>query len=141
MREYGLGTADVVLMKTYDVAATKLFGAFGAVVDSKGRVVLTMPGDRQLAVLASARAPRLRSPSDEREPSKDERVGTVWAERWGGGSVRLHRRHGNRVRPRGEGRARRRSERARGESDGVGRNVALHANFPVSHEDELAGRV
>ena len=53
IREYGLAMSDVVLKKTYDVVATKLFGAFGAVVDAKGRMVLTMPGDRQLAVRCS----------------------------------------------------------------------------------------
>jgi hypothetical protein len=51
VREYGLATSDVALKNTYDVAATNLFGAFGAVVDAQGRMVLTMPGDRQLAVL------------------------------------------------------------------------------------------
>jgi DNA-binding beta-propeller fold protein YncE len=51
VREYGLGASDVVLQKTYDVVPTKVFGAFDAVVDAKGRMVLTMPGDRQLAVL------------------------------------------------------------------------------------------
>jgi hypothetical protein len=51
VREYALGTGDVVLKQTYDVVATKLFGAFGAVVDPQGHMVLTMPGDRQLAVL------------------------------------------------------------------------------------------
>jgi DNA-binding beta-propeller fold protein YncE len=51
VREYAMGTGDVVLQQTYDVVATKLFGAFGAVVDQAGRMLLTMPGDRQLAVL------------------------------------------------------------------------------------------
>ena len=51
VREYSLGSGDVVLMKTHDVVSTKLFGAFGAVVDTAGRMILTMPGDRQLAVL------------------------------------------------------------------------------------------
>jgi DNA-binding beta-propeller fold protein YncE len=51
VREYALGTADVVLQKTYDVAATRLFGAFGAVLDGQGRLALTMPGDREVAVL------------------------------------------------------------------------------------------
>lgn len=51
VREYTLATSDVVLKKTYDVTSTQIFGAFGAVVDAQGRVVLTMPGDRKLAVL------------------------------------------------------------------------------------------
>jgi DNA-binding beta-propeller fold protein YncE len=51
VREYALGTSDVVLQKTYDVAPTGLFGSFGAVVDAKGRMVLTMPGERKLAVV------------------------------------------------------------------------------------------
>jgi DNA-binding beta-propeller fold protein YncE len=50
VREYGLGSGDVTLKQTYDVAATQLFGAFGVVVDAAGRMVLTMPGERQLAV-------------------------------------------------------------------------------------------
>jgi DNA-binding beta-propeller fold protein YncE len=51
VREYALGGSDVVLQKTYDVAPTGLFGAFGAVVDARGRMALSMPAARQLAVL------------------------------------------------------------------------------------------
>jgi DNA-binding beta-propeller fold protein YncE len=51
VREYALGATDVTLTKTYPVVATKLFGAFGAVVDTAGHMALTMPGDRQMAVL------------------------------------------------------------------------------------------
>jgi DNA-binding beta-propeller fold protein YncE len=51
VREYTLATSDVVLKKTYDVAPTQLFGAFGAVVDGANHMVLTMPGDKKLAVL------------------------------------------------------------------------------------------
>jgi DNA-binding beta-propeller fold protein YncE len=51
VREYGLGTGDVVLKNTFPVVPAQLFGAFGAVIDSKSRVVLTLPGDRELAVL------------------------------------------------------------------------------------------
>jgi hypothetical protein len=39
------------LVGAQGVAPTKLFGAFGAVVDAMGRMVLTMRGDRELAVL------------------------------------------------------------------------------------------
>jgi hypothetical protein len=58
VREYALGGSDVVLRQTYDVAPASLFGAFGAAVDDQGRMVLTMPAERQLAVLdlASSRA-------------------------------------------------------------------------------------
>ncbi len=51
VREYTLGTGDVVLKKTYDVTSTAIFGAFGAVIDAQSRMVLTMPGDRKVAVL------------------------------------------------------------------------------------------
>ncbi len=51
VREYALGASDVILKNTYPVVPTKLFGAFGAVMDAQGRMVLTMPGDRQLALL------------------------------------------------------------------------------------------
>jgi DNA-binding beta-propeller fold protein YncE len=52
VREYALGTSDVTLQKTYPVApVTNLFGAFGSVVDAQGHMVLTMPGERKLAVL------------------------------------------------------------------------------------------
>jgi hypothetical protein len=51
VREYSLGTGDVVLKNTFTVAPTGLFGAFGAAVDSMGRMVLTMPAEHQLAVL------------------------------------------------------------------------------------------
>jgi DNA-binding beta-propeller fold protein YncE len=51
VREYGLGATDVNLVKTYDVVPTQLFGGFGAVIDAQNRMVMTMPGDRQLAVL------------------------------------------------------------------------------------------
>ncbi len=51
VREYVLVTTDVMLQKTYDVAAAALFGAFGAVLDAQNHMVLTMPGERQLAVL------------------------------------------------------------------------------------------
>jgi DNA-binding beta-propeller fold protein YncE len=51
VREYALGATDLTLQKTYQVAPTALFGAFGAVVDAQGHMVLTMPGDRKLAVL------------------------------------------------------------------------------------------
>jgi hypothetical protein len=44
-------TPGLILKDTYDVAPTKLFGAFGLVVDAIGHVVLTMPDDRQVAVL------------------------------------------------------------------------------------------
>jgi hypothetical protein len=48
VREYALGATDVVLKNTYPVVSTKLFGA---IVDARGPMVLTMPGDRQLVVL------------------------------------------------------------------------------------------
>jgi hypothetical protein len=51
LREYALGATDVVLKNTWDVAATGLFGAYSLILDPKGRVVLTMPGDKELAVL------------------------------------------------------------------------------------------
>jgi DNA-binding beta-propeller fold protein YncE len=51
VREYALGATDITLQKTYSVAPTQVFGAFGAVVDAQGRMVLTMPEQRQLAVL------------------------------------------------------------------------------------------
>ncbi len=53
VREYALGASDVTLKNTYPVAPVKdnLFGAFGAVVDAQGHMVLTLPGERELAVL------------------------------------------------------------------------------------------
>lgn len=52
VREYALGASDVTLKQTYPVAPVKnLFGAFGSVVDAQGHMVLTMPGERELAVL------------------------------------------------------------------------------------------
>ena len=52
VREYALGASDVTLKKTYPVApVTRLFGAFGSVVDAQGHMVLTLPGERELAVL------------------------------------------------------------------------------------------
>ncbi len=45
------GTPGLVLENTFDVASTNLFGAFGLVLDAQGHVVLTMPGEHQLAVL------------------------------------------------------------------------------------------
>ena len=52
VREYALGASDVTLKNTYPVApVTNLFGAFGSVVDAQGHMVLTLPGERELAVL------------------------------------------------------------------------------------------
>lgn len=45
------GTPGLVLENTFDVTSTNLFGAFGLILDAQGHVVLTMPGERQLAVL------------------------------------------------------------------------------------------
>jgi hypothetical protein len=51
VREYALAGSDVTLLATYPVAATPLFGAFGAVVDAQGHLALTMPAQRQIALL------------------------------------------------------------------------------------------
>ncbi len=53
VREYALGASDVELRNTFPVAPTMAIagGACGAGVDGAGRMVLTMPADRQVAVL------------------------------------------------------------------------------------------
>lgn len=51
IREYGLGTGDVELKSSYPVAALTGFGPFGSVLDRKGRILMTLPGDRELGVL------------------------------------------------------------------------------------------
>jgi DNA-binding beta-propeller fold protein YncE len=51
VREYAFAGSDVSLRTTIPVAATQLFGAFGAVVDAQGHLALTMPQQRQIALL------------------------------------------------------------------------------------------
>jgi DNA-binding beta-propeller fold protein YncE len=51
VREYALAGSDVSLSATIPVAATQLFGAFGAVVDAQGHLALTMPEQRQIALV------------------------------------------------------------------------------------------
>lgn len=51
VREYALGSGDVVLKDTFDLGPTGGMGAFGVAVAGSSHVVLTIPADKMLAVI------------------------------------------------------------------------------------------
>ena len=51
IREYALGAGDVTLENSWPVTSLVGFGPFGAVLDRQGRMLMTLPGDRELGVL------------------------------------------------------------------------------------------
>lgn len=51
IREYALGAGDVTVENSWPVTSLKGFGPFGAVLDRQGRMLMTLPGDRELGVL------------------------------------------------------------------------------------------
>jgi hypothetical protein len=51
IREYALGAGDVTLQNSWPVTSLTGFGPFAAVLDRQGRILMTLPGNRELGVL------------------------------------------------------------------------------------------